>query len=55
MNLVLDTQVNEDSNRGKKIKQEKQIRDEAVRHPLIADAIEIFNGDIVDVKVLQEE
>ena len=55
MHLMLDMQVNEDNDRGKKIKQEKQIRDEAVRHPLIADAIEIFNGDIVDVKVLQEE
>jgi hypothetical protein len=36
------------------IKQKKnnQLKQKALDHPLVADAIEIFDGKLVDVKVL---
>jgi hypothetical protein len=33
-------------------KKDKQLKQEAISHPLVADAIEIFEGKLVDVKVL---
>jgi len=50
--LVLDMDIDADNNPQKKSSQERQQKDEAIRHPLITDAIEIFNGNIVDVKIL---
>ena len=35
-----------------KKKKDKQLKQEAISHPLVADAIEIFEGKLVDVKVL---
>ena len=35
-----------------KKKKDKQLKQEAISHPLVADAIEIFDGKLVDVKVL---
>ena len=32
----------------------EQRKREALNHPLVADAVEIFDGKIVDVKLLQE-
>ncbi len=32
----------------------KQLEAEALNHPLVADAMRIFNGKIVDIKILQE-
>ncbi len=32
--------------------QEYMLRQQAINHPLVADAVEIFNGRIVDVKIL---
>jgi DNA polymerase-3 subunit gamma/tau len=35
-----------------KKKKDKKLKQEAISHPLVADAIEIFDGKLVDVKVL---
>jgi DNA polymerase-3 subunit gamma/tau len=52
MNLVLDMEIDNGNDQKEKSGQERQLKDEAIRHPLITDAIEIFNGNIVDVKLL---
>jgi len=36
----------------KKKKQAHRLKQKALDHPLVADAIEIFDGKIVDVKIL---
>lgn len=52
MHLVLDMKSETDNDPKEKNSQEDRKQDEAIRHPLISNAIEIFNGNIVDVKVL---
>ncbi len=37
-----------------KKQQTEQLKKEALQHPLVADAVEIFDGRIVDVELLQE-
>jgi DNA polymerase III subunit gamma/tau len=38
-----------------KKKHENQLKQQALSHPLVAETVEIFNGKVVDVKILQEE
>jgi DNA polymerase III subunit gamma/tau len=52
MVLVLDMKIDTDNDQKEKSSQENQKQDKAIRHPLISNAIEIFNGNIIDVKVL---
>ncbi len=52
MVLVLDMKVDTDYDQKEKNSRENQKQDKAIRHPLISNAIEIFNGNIIDVKVL---
>ncbi|MBA4368770.1 MAG: DNA polymerase III subunit gamma/tau [Desulfobacterium sp.] len=52
MVLVLDMKVDTGNDQKEKSSQENQKQDKAIRHPLISNAIEIFNGNIIDVKVL---
>jgi hypothetical protein len=52
MGLVLDMKIDTDNDQKEKMNQERRLKDEAIQHPLVMDAIEIFNGNIVDVKVL---
>jgi DNA polymerase-3 subunit gamma/tau len=40
----------EDKNHKKK--KDNQLKQKAIRHPLVADAIEIFDGKLIDVKIL---
>ena len=40
----------EDKKQKKKI--DKQLKQKAISHPLVADAIEIFDGKLIDVKIL---
>jgi hypothetical protein len=40
----------EDRHRKKKT-DHNQLKQKALRHPLVADAIEIFNGTLIDVKI----
>ena len=35
-----------------KKKRDNQLKQKALSHPLVADAIEIFDGKLIDVKVL---
>jgi hypothetical protein len=39
-------------NRNQKKKKDKQLKQKAISHPLVADAIEIFEGKLIDVKIL---
>ncbi len=52
MDLVMEIIINSENDHKNKINQSNSFKEEAVRHPLVADAIEIFNGNIVDVKLL---
>lgn len=36
-------------------KDENRLKNEALNHPLVSEALEIFNGKLVDVKILKEE
>jgi DNA polymerase-3 subunit gamma/tau len=36
----------------KKKNQENELKQKALRHPLVADAVEIFDGKLIDVKIL---
>jgi len=44
--------INSENAPQKKINQSNSLKEGAVKHPLVADAIEIFNGNVVDVKLL---
>jgi DNA polymerase-3 subunit gamma/tau len=50
-NIRLSTSTSMGGHTQKK-KKDKQLKQEAISHPLVADAIEIFDGKLVDVKVL---
>lgn len=39
----------------KKKKEDDRLKAEALGHPLVADAIEIFNGKVVDVRIIKED
>ena len=36
-------------------KDENRLKNEALNHPLVSEALDIFNGKLVDVKILKEE
>jgi len=52
MDLVMEIVINSENDHKNKFNQSNSLKEEAVRHPLVADAIEIFNGNVVDVKLL---
>jgi len=52
MDLVMEIIINSENAPQKKINQSNSLKEGAVKHPLVADAIEIFNGNVVDVKLL---
>jgi DNA polymerase-3 subunit gamma/tau len=39
-------------NKSQKKKKDNQLKQKAISHPLVADAIEIFDGKLIDVKIL---
>ncbi len=49
--IRLATQTTMDGNRRKK-KKDHRLKQKALSHPLVADAIEIFDGNLIDVKIL---
>jgi len=49
--IQLATQTTMDGNRRKK-KKDHRLKQKALSHPLVADAIEIFDGNLIDVKIL---
>lgn len=49
--IRLSAKSGRDESNQKKKKQDKQLKQKALSHPLVADAIEIFNGKLMDVKI----
>ena len=49
--IVLTPQTAPDEDNQKKKIKNNQLKQKALSHPLVADAIEIFDGKLVDVKI----
>jgi len=52
MDLIIHVQNSQNTGNQKKKNNAFQLKQEALNHPLVADAIEMFNGTVVDVKLL---
>ena len=52
INLVIETQVNKDNDLNEKIDKTNRLKKKALQHPLVSEVINIFNGKVVDVKLL---
>ena len=52
INLVINAKVVQDEKNKAKKNQDNRLKQEALSHPLVADTLEIFDGKIVDVKIL---
>jgi DNA polymerase III subunit gamma/tau len=50
--IILTANENTQTNNQNKIDQESQVKQEALNHPIVAEAIQIFNGQIIDVIIL---
>ena len=48
--LISGTEIGRESQEKKKLSH--QLKQEALSHPLVADTVEIFNGRVVDIKIL---
>jgi DNA polymerase-3 subunit gamma/tau len=48
--IVFNTKVDPNQDSQKK-NRNNQLKQEALHHPLVADAIEIFDGKLIDVKI----
>jgi DNA polymerase-3 subunit gamma/tau len=49
--IVLSGQIESSEDNQKKKSKNNQLKNKAMSHPLVADAIEIFDGKLVDVKI----
>lgn len=52
MNIVIDTPTKQSNDNPQKKTQENSIKQDVAAHPLVAHAMEIFDGRIMDVKIL---
>ena len=52
MDIVIKTKTEENSESRHKSDRASRLRKEALNHPLVADAIEIFDGKVADIKVI---
>jgi len=52
--IILDA-VGETSDSTVKKKEENQLRNEAMSHPLVAEAVKIFNGEVLGVTIIKED
>jgi hypothetical protein len=52
MDVVIVPKKIQDPQHQKKKSQAGRLKQEALSHPLVTDALEIFNGNVVDVKIL---
>ncbi|MEN8753316.1 MAG: hypothetical protein AB1Z18_11160, partial [Desulfobacterales bacterium] len=52
--IVLDA-VAEPSDSAVKKKEENQLRNEAMSHPLVAEAVKIFDGEVLGVTIIKED
>jgi DNA polymerase III subunit gamma/tau len=53
--IILKANENARTNHQNKIDQESRLKQEALNHPIVAEAIEIFNGQLIDVTILKED
>ncbi len=53
--VVIQGKATDPADRRKKKELENQVRQQALSHPLVAEAIELFNGKVVDVKITGAE
>jgi len=51
MKIIITEKIDSNNTKNKK-KRDNHLKKEALSHPLITDAIEIFNGKAVDVKIV---
>jgi DNA polymerase-3 subunit gamma/tau len=51
--VVIQGRATDPAERKKKKERETQARQEALSHPLVAEAVELFNGKILDVKIAE--
>ncbi|MCP4694729.1 MAG: hypothetical protein GY859_42265, partial [Desulfobacterales bacterium] len=54
MDLVIHTPKRNNDEQQEKRRRKERLKKSALSHPLVSDAIEIFNGKVLDVKILQE-
>lgn len=52
MAITINAQPAGDNRKKQKVDQAGRLKHEAINHPLVADAVEIFNGKVIDVKIL---
>jgi DNA polymerase-3 subunit gamma/tau len=52
MDVIMQTQKIPDTQHQRKHDRTARLRQEALSHPLVTEALEIFNGNVVDVKIL---
>jgi DNA polymerase-3 subunit gamma/tau len=50
--LIFKAKKEKDPNNHRKRDHENRLRKEALSHPLVAETLDVFNGEIVDVKIL---
>ena len=53
--IVVKANESEQADYRTKIDMENRLRNEALNHPLVRDAMEIFSGEVIDVKILKED
>jgi DNA polymerase-3 subunit gamma/tau len=53
--IILKANENVQTNHQNKIDQESRLKQEALNHSIVAEAIEIFNGQVIDVTILKED
>jgi DNA polymerase-3 subunit gamma/tau len=52
MTVALQTNIQDNNNREERKSRANRLRNDALAHPLVADAIELFDGKVVEVKIL---
>ena len=53
--IILKVNENVQEDHQNKIDRETRLKQDALNHPIVADAIEIFNGQLIDVTILKED
>jgi DNA polymerase III subunit gamma/tau len=53
--IIIKANENAQADHQNKIDQESRLKQEALNHPIVAEAIEIFNGQVIDVTILKED
>ena len=53
--IIIKANENAQKNHQNKIDQESRLKQEALNQPIVAEAIEIFNGQVIDVTILKED